>query len=174
MTAARKMKALHDIFGQQDAPEKGASVLSRRDALRTLMGGAAAGAVLASLPFSNDAEAGQPVLDGVQGMREMRHYSEDENTRGIGVFINMQANAPVTGEQIGQWLQAQFAGIDPPVPVQYRVNQSQGTATDITFYVRGVDFTINVGNLQTELREVLAHHRGAWSPETVSLNTQPQ
>ena len=119
---------------------------------------------------ANDAEAGERPS---HMMRDMRHYSEDPTERGIGAFINLQANAPVTGDQIGQWIQAQFDGIEDPVPVDYRVNQSRGTTTDITFYVRGVDYELNIEELQTRLIEILNSHRGAWLPETTAALNQP-
>ena len=111
-------------------------------------------------------------LNAVQGMRDMRRYSEDAATRGIGVFINLQANALMTGQQIGEKLRTAFGSLNPPVPVEYRFNQSRGTATDVTFYVRGVDFTMTVTDIVNKgLTGVLAHHRGAWLPETASLES---
>ena len=116
---------------------------------------------------------GQRGLDAVQGRDDMADYSRDPSRRGIGAFINLRANSSVTGDQIGQWIQGQFDGIEDPVPVDYRVNQSRGTATDITFYVRGVDYTLNVAELQTRLIEILNKHRGAWLPETTAALNQP-
>lgn len=168
-------EALNQKFSDKNAVPG----LSRRDLLR---GFAATGIALAiaTTPFASDADAGeaqastltpgQRGLDAVQGRRDMRKYSKLPNTRGIGAFINLQANAPVTGDQIGKWIQAQFAGIENPIPVDYRTNQSRGTTTDITFYVRGYDFTLNIEELQARLREILAHHRDVWPQETASLS----
>lgn len=164
------------------------------DFKKTMAGKAAAAIVAAPLalasfgPAANDAHAGEPQLAATQPnitqeqaiaitekARDMRKYSEDPDTRGIGVFINLQASAPMTGEQIGDYLRDQFADLNPPVPLEYRVNQSRGTATDVTFYVRGFDFTMTVTDIANEgLGSILAHHRGAWRPAQVSLNTQPQ
>ncbi|OSQ47036.1 hypothetical protein TALK_13475 [Thalassospira alkalitolerans] len=152
----------------------------------------AGGIALASLPLDQAAEAGEAKaatsetitneqattpgergLDAVQGRDDMAAYSRDPNSRGIGIFINLQADTTIEqGQDLGDWLKGAFASRD--IPVEYRINQSRGTATDLTFYVKGYDFTVNVGNLKTELSQVLAHHRGAWLPETVALNTQPQ
>lgn len=141
---------------------------------------AAATAIAVGLAFGAvaPAHAGEPQtvtltpgergLDAVQGRRDMRHFSEDTETRGIGVFINLQANAPMTGDQIGEWVKAQFAGVN--VPVEYRFNQSRGTGTDLTFYVRGVHYVHNIDDVPTKLPEVYANHQGAWLPETVALN----
>ncbi len=175
--AEKTMKVFKDTLGEGSQQDKG---LSRRSVLRGLMAGAA-GLTLASLPLGQDAEAGEAKaatpgergLDAVQGRRDMRHYSEDPNSRGIGVFINLQHDATLEqGRDLGDWLKAAFASRG--VPVEYRLNQSRGTATDLTFYVKGVDFAVNVGSLKEELPQMLAHHRGAWLPDTVSLNTQPQ
>ena len=161
-----KMAALRNNFER----ESGGTPLSRRGFLRGFGAAAGVGAFgLASFP-ANDAEAGERPS---HMMRDMRHYSEDPSERGIGAFINLRANSSVTGDQIGEWIQAQFAGIEDPVQVDYRVNQSRGTATDITFYVRGVDYTLNVAELQTHLIEILKSHRGAWLPEATAALNQP-
>lgn len=165
---AKTMRILKNVFEGQNGRDEN---VSRRAVLRGLLA-SGAGVALASLPFGHDAEASE--RNSFDDMRDMRHYSEDSATQGIGVFINMQADAVVTGEQIGENLRRAFAGLNPPVPLEYRVNQSQGTATDITFYVKGYDFTINIADLKTELRQVLAHHRDLWPTAQVSLNTQPQ
>ena len=131
---------------------------------------------------ANDAYAGQAQtttltpgergLDAVQGRRVMRHYSQDAGVQGIGVFINLQADAAGKGELLGNRLVEMLANKNPPVSAEYRINQSRGTATDITFYVRGIDFTVNLGDLRDNLDTVLAHHRGAWLPEqTAGLST---
>lgn len=140
----------------------------------------------ASLPLGNDAEAGEAkaattetITDEqaraiTQKAREMRHYSEDEATKGVGVFINLQKDAPMTGEQIGEHLRMAFGSLKPPISLEYRVNQSQGTATDITFYVQGYDFTMTVTDIaQKGIGSILAHHQDVWS-EQVSLIAQPQ
>lgn len=156
---------------------KDTGAVTRRTALWTILGAGAGLALAGSLPYGNDAQAqdrqAAHAPSAVQMADEMDEFSRDPQTQGIGVFINLQANAPVTGDKIGQWLQRQFATITPPVPVDYRVHQSRGTATDITFYVRGYGFTVNVGDLRAELPQVLAHHRGAWLPEQAALNRQP-
>tara|TARA_R110002110_G_scaffold407057_2_gene627686 strand:- start:768 stop:1391 length:624 start_codon:yes stop_codon:yes gene_type:complete len=164
-------------------------------ALRESFTGKAAAALVAgtalfsaaSLPAANDAHAGepqtatatQPELTDEKArpshmMREMRHYSEKPDTKGIGIYINLQANAAGKGDLLGQRLVQILAAQNPPIPAQYRFNQSLGTATDITFYVKGVGFPVNMGELKTELGGVFAHHRGAWLPGQVSLSTQPQ
>jgi len=136
-------------------------------------------------PAANDAYAGEanaatPAattpgergLDAVQGMRDMRHYSEDPATRGIGVFINLQKDAPEGyGNKIGKKLQEVFATRN--IPVQYRLNQSRGTATDITFYVQGIDFTVNIDDIGANLPTILAHHNDVWLPgKTASLGPE--
>jgi len=73
----------------------------------------------------------------------MSEYSK--NNLGIGIFINLQADAAGKGDLIGQNLQNAFASRG--VPTEYHVNQSRGTSTDITFYVRGVDYSLNVESL---------------------------
>lgn len=170
-------RLLRNIWPLTASAEKSGPDLGRRGALRFLMTGAAAlGA--ATLPGGNEAQAqekqtvgltaGERGLDGVQGIRDMLHYSEEPETKGIGVFINLQANAPMTGEQIGEWVKAQFANVN--VPVEYRFNQSKGTGTDLTFFVRGVDYVHNIDDVPTKLPQVYASHQGAWLPETVALN----
>lgn len=163
--------ALTKEFEQERGSE--AAGITRRGAL---LGGAATVA-FASLPLGKRAEAqsGQVAtapadreLNAVQGMRDMRRYSENKQIQGIGIFINLQADAPMTGEQIGERLRAAFAGLNPPVSAQYRVNQSRGTATDITFYVRGIDFTLGIGEIKGKLGTLLAHHRDVWQPERLS------
>ncbi|MBP5857413.1 hypothetical protein KAJ83_10375 [Marivibrio halodurans] len=170
------MSALQDTFEAEH--KKG---ISRRAMLSGLSAVAGA-AMLASLPGGNDAQAGEAkaaTLESSNGeventfdtRRELRHYSEDSETRGVGVFINLQENAPWTGDEIGKWIKNQFAGVG--VPVEYRVNQSQGTATDITLYAGGYDFTINIAELKHELPRVYAHHQDIWNaPDQVSLNNQ--
>jgi len=153
---------------------------------KTIAGRAAGAAMLGAVALTvvpgpaNDAFAqsngqiatapGARGLDGVQGMDDMAAFSKKPDIRGIGAFINLEAHAPVTGDQVGEWLQGQFAGVNPPVRLEYRVNQSRGSATDITFYVRGFDFKLNVGELETRLHEILAHHRDVWLPETLASN----
>jgi len=165
------LSALRDTFKSQNTDG-----ISRRNALRLGLGGLAATA-LASLPYANKAEAGEANAatpsTPLEYRDEMAKYSRDPKTQGIGVFINLQENATLEqGQELGDWLKNAFASRN--VPVEYRINQSRGTATDLTFYVKGYDFPVNVGNLKTELPKLLAHHQGAWLPEQVSANTQPQ
>lgn len=174
------LTALRDTF-----TAKNTDGISRRDALRLGAGGVAA-AVLSSLPFGRNAEAGEAKAATTETItdeqaraitakaREMRHYSEDPSVQGVGVFINLQENAPADGgEKLGELLKNAFA--KQGVPLDYRVNRSRGTATDITFYVRGVDFTIGLPDLKQRVGTVLSHHQGAWLPGQVSLNDrQPQ
>ncbi|MEQ8287865.1 hypothetical protein [Thalassospira sp.] len=175
------MKVLKNIFGKESQPDNG---MSRRNVLRSMMAGVA-GIALASLPLDQGAEAGEAKAATSETItdeqaraithkrHEMQDYSEDPNSRGIGIFINLQADTTIEqGQDLGDWLKGAFASRD--IPVEYRVNQSRGTATDLTFYVKGYDFTVNVGNLKTELSQVLAHHSDVWSTETLALNTQPQ
>lgn len=139
---------------------------------------------LASLPATtSDAYAAEPQtastpgergLDAVQGRDDMAAYSKNPNIQGIGIFINLQANAAGKGHILGKKLQRGFAGLNPPIQTQYRINQSRGTATDVTFYVRGVDYTFNLAELKANLGTVLARHNGAWLPERVSSASQLQ
>ncbi len=147
--------------------------------VKTARAGALALALASFGPAANDAAAGEvnaatPVvtttpgergLDAVQGRDDMAAYSKDPKVQGIGVFINLREGSSVTGDQIGKWVQNQFAGINPPVSVDYRVNQSRGTATDVTFYVQDFAFTLNVSELQTGLKTILGHHRDVWLSE---------
>lgn len=110
--------------------------------------------------------------NAVYGRDAMDEYSQKSEIQGIGVFINMGKNTPMTGDQLGEWIQRQFAGINPPVPVDYRVNQSRGTATDITFYTRGFPLKLNVGELVEKLPDVLNHHRDQWLPEATTAATE--
>ena len=113
------------------------------------------------------------VANTFDARRELRKYSENPATRGIGVFINLQADAPDGyGDKIGNILKNAFA--KRGILVDYRYNRSRGTATDITFYVHGVDYDVNVDDLKPKLPQILARHQGAWLPDRVSLNTQPQ
>ncbi len=140
---------------------------TRRGALGVLLGGAA----LAALPGGNEAEAAGRTP--VEMMHEMQDYSEDPNHRGVGIFINLQRGTTIEqGEQLGERLKSAFAGRG--VPVEYRINQSKGTATDLTFYVRGYDFTINVADLRGQLGNVLAHHRDVWAPGQATLSSLDQ
>lgn len=142
-------------------------------ALPLVFGGMAANDAIAQDNQVATAVPDAQKYNAVYGSDAMDDYSKDPEIQGIGVFINMQANAPVTGDQIGQWIQRQFASINSPVPVDYRVNQSRGTATDITFYTRGFPLKLNVGELETKLIDVLNHHRDVWLPETASAETSP-
>jgi len=168
VTAVQTMKALHDLFEKPDAPQEGARDITRRQALRGLMA-SAAGLALASLPGGNEADAAEQ--DSFDKRRAMRNYSKDPDRRGIGVFINLQRDAPISGDQIGQWLQKHYAAETPPVAVDYRVNQSRGAATDLTFYVGGHDFIVNVGDLQGKLDTMLAHHRDVWPTGQATLSS---
>lgn len=132
----------------------------------------------ASLP-ANDAQAGEPPrtasapvgaitkeqgLAVVKKMHEMQDYSKDPATKGVGVFINLQAGGtPEDGDKIGGILKNAFAS--KGIPLEYRINQSRGTATDITFYVKGFDFTMALGQLKGSLGKILAHHRDLWPPK---------
>lgn len=132
-------------------------------------------------PAANNAHAGEAnaatITDeqaiGIANMHhEMREYSEDRETKGIGIFINLQANASMEqGEKLAAILQNAFKS--QGVPTEYRINQSQGTATGVTFYVNGYDFMFTAGQLKENLGRVLAHHQDEWSPQQVSLNTEP-
>lgn len=115
----------------------------------------------------SDLTPGERGLVATQGRRDVRQYSENSEVRGIGVFINMQKEAPWTADQIGQWVVAQFGAVN--VPVEYRSNQSQGTATDITFYVRGIPLDpVNIADLRAEIPKIYKHYQGAWLPYTTS------
>lgn len=132
----------------------------------------------ASLPAANDAHAGEPQTASVpkeqsqrpsQMMTEMLEYSEKPDTKGIGVFINLQAGtAENTGRDLGELLKRAFASRN--VPLEYRINQSRGTTTDVTFYVKGLDFTINIDDIKGSLGKVLAHHQDVWPATTASLD----
>lgn len=144
-----------------------------------MLGFAAAGALgvaTAAIPgpannaHAGEAQAATPAANSGLMMRQLRHYSEDADTKGIGVFINFQANAPVTGEQIAHWLRGQLVDGQTAIPFKYRTNQSHGTTTDFTFYVRGDHLTLNIEDLQADIHKVLDHHRGIWLPETASLS----
>ncbi|MBP5856692.1 hypothetical protein KAJ83_06710 [Marivibrio halodurans] len=172
------MSALQDTFEEQS---EGAHDISRRGALRSLALGGVAAFMLASLPGANDAQAGEAKaatpgergLDAVQGMDDMAAYSRDPNKRGIGIFINVQGNAPDDyGDRIGQRLGEIFEG--QGVPTEYRVNRSRGTTTDITFYVNGYNFTINIDDIKGNLGRVYAHYQDEWGPRQVSQNTPSQ
>lgn len=173
-------RTIGDTFEREGGAE--ATELTRRGALRALLGGAAA-AALTSLPLGKEAEAGEAQaatpgergFDAVQGMRDMRRYAKDPNTQGIGVFINLQADAPDGyGDKIGGIIKNAFAA--KGIPADYRYNRSRGTATDLTFYVGDYHFTINVSDLKRDLPKVYAHHQDIWrAPGKLSLNdTQPQ
>ncbi|ODS24764.1 hypothetical protein AB835_01535 [Candidatus Endobugula sertula] len=147
----------------------------------------AAATTIASLTFSDAAQAENPVtaqpvaatqslnagergLDAVQGRHDMEDYSNDTSIRGIGIFINLQGNASFTeGQALGDKLKNAFASRG--VPVEYRINHSRGTATDLTFYVKGVDYKVNVANIQRDLGTILAKHNGAWLVENASLDS---
>lgn len=159
-----------------------------RDTFKNSMLGKAAMAGIVAIPLTlasfgpaaNDAFAGeaqtiatQPEVTGeeraIDKARAMREYSEKPDTKGIGVFINLQADAPEGyGDKIGQRLQEVFATRD--IPLQYRANKSRGTATDITFYVKGYDFTYNIDDIGSSLGKVLAHHGDVWPAKTASLD----
>ena len=131
---------------------------SRREALRALALGGFAAAVLSAFPLGNEADAEENT--GLM-RRELRRYSEDPNTRGIGIFINLQRDGTEEdGERLGNRLREIFAARG--IPVEYRINHSRGTATDLTFYVGGYDFTINVADLASRLGRVYAHHQDIW------------
>ena len=170
---------LKNIWSIGASSEKHEPNLTRRGALRALMGGAAALAFVA-LPGGNVVQAqdrqtaglsaGERGLNAVQGRRDMRLFSEDVEKQGIGVFINLQADAPADGgDTLGEWVQRQFSGVQPPIPVEYRVNRSRGTATDLTFYVRGVGTPLNMAELRARLPEIYNDYKGAWLPETTAL-----
>ena len=140
---------------------------------------------LASLPAANDAHAGEPqtasapqqeitneqAIAITEKRRAMRKFSEDPKTKGIGVFINLQAGAtPADGDQIGGILKNAFAS--KGVSLEYRTNHSLGTATDITFYVKGVPYKMTLGEIKGNLGTVLSHHQGAWLPETAALSPE--
>jgi hypothetical protein len=120
------------------------------------------------------ATAGERGLNAVQGIREMADFSRDPNIQGVGIFINVQGNAPEGyGDQIGKMLQRGFA--KRGVPTDYRVNLSSGTATDIIFYVQGYDFTVGFPDLKREIPRIFAHHSDLWmEPQQVSLNQTPK
>ena len=100
---------------------------------------------------------------------EMDAYSQNPDTKGIGAFINLRKDSSVSGDDIGQWIRNQFAAVG--VPVEYRVNQSRGSATDITLYAGGFDFTVNVAELEKKLPTIYAHHQDVWTPaKTASVN----
>tara|TARA_R110001606_G_scaffold396832_3_gene571758 strand:- start:1617 stop:2120 length:504 start_codon:yes stop_codon:yes gene_type:complete len=146
---------------------------------KTAMAGALALSVaLASFgPAANDAHAGEPQTASVpettqtpvQMADEMDAYSQNPDTKGIGAFINLRKDSSVSGDDIGQWIRNQFAAVG--VPVEYRVNQSRGSATDITLYAGGFDFTVNVAELEKKLPTIYAHHQDVWTPaKTASVN----
>jgi hypothetical protein len=152
-----------------------------------LAGALAVPLMLASLgPAANDAYAGEvkaatteTITDEearaiTEKAREMRHYAKDPDIRGIGVFINLQENAPENyGEKLGDTLKGVFAKYG--IPMEYRVNRSRGTATDLTFYVGEHIVPVRYPDLKSELPRVYAHHKDIWAPKQVSLsNTQPQ
>lgn len=161
-------------------PAKDFDAAKGKPSLRHALSAAVLSAGLLLTPASNAqageahaATAGERGLDGVQGMRDMRHFSEDANTKGIGIFINVQANASAGyGDRIGQALKSGFG--KRGIAADYRINQSRGTATDITFYVQGYDFTVNIDDLRAEIPRIFAHYGDLWKPEQVSLNAQPQ
>lgn len=159
-----------------------------RDTFKNSRMGQAAMAATVAIPLlasfgtaANDTDADEALAgttserNSFDDMRAMRHYSEDPNAQGIGVFINLRKGSTLTGEQIGEQLKAGFAGLNPPLPLQYRVNQSQGTATDITFYVKGYDFTMTVTDVANKgLGNILAHHRDVWLLEQDTPNIRPK
>lgn len=147
---------------------------SRRGVLGALGGLGLGAALLAAFPNAASAE-----IPGSEGQRaidmadEMAEYSRDPGHKGIGIFINLQSNATLEqGQKLGENMKRAFASRG--VPVEYRLNQSQGTATDLTFYVKGIDFTIGLPDLKRELRTVLAHHGDVWPRQTSALSTLDQ
>lgn len=180
------LQGMRDAFVASDNIDSITEPVTRRGALRLLglsFAGASALAVMPSILGGNDAHAGeaqaatatQPEITGEKArpshmMREMRNFSKDPDTKGIGVFINLQADAPEGyGDKIGQRLQEVFVTRD--IPLQYRTNKSRGTATDITFYVKGYDFTYNIDDIGSSLGKVLAHHGDVWPAKTASLDS---
>ncbi|MGB0696271.1 MAG: hypothetical protein ACPGOY_11520 [Rhodospirillaceae bacterium] len=176
------MSALRQTFAGTESKDTASPTeegMTRRGMLEWLGRGAAgatAAAALTSLPFNQDAQAGEPRTAAITDeealaitarRREMRHYSQDPEKRGVGVFINLRKGSSVKGKDIGEWIRNQFAGVN--VPVDYRINQSQGTATNITFYVRDSDYTYNVSSLQDRIHDVYSKYKAAWLPETASL-----
>ncbi|ODS22388.1 hypothetical protein AB835_14470 [Candidatus Endobugula sertula] len=149
----------------------------------------AAATTIASLTFSDAAQAENPVtaqpvaatqslnagergLDGVQGIQDMEEYSRDASIQGVGIFINLQKNPPLTGEQIGEIFRNKFG--EKKVPVQYRYNQSRGTATNITFYIKGVNYTYNISEVIEKFDTLVSRHSGAWTLETAALDDNNQ
>lgn len=158
------MAKLKDIFGKQEGG------ISRRGLLHS----AAATALLAAATvFPGAAMGGTTGQTSLQMRDEMDAYSRDPSHQGIGIFINLQADATLEqGQALGDNMKRVFASRG--VPVEYRLNQSRGTATDLTFYVKGFDFTINVADLKRDLRNVLAHHGDVWPRRTSALTTLDQ
>ncbi len=129
-------------------------------------------------PAANPAHAGEAnaaTVDttasgerAIDKARAMRKYSEDPAIQGVGVFINLQHDlSEDIGNQVGEKLKRAFA--TKGVEMDYRINQSRGTATDLTFYVRGVPYVINIRDVKSNLGQVLATHQGTWLPEKVSM-----
>lgn len=151
------MRKLKDIFGTQES-----GGVSRRGLLRSA---AATALLVAATVFPGSALGETNTFDQ---RTEMLRYSEDPNHKGIGIFINLQADVTLEeGRKLGENLKSAFASRG--VPVEYRLNQSRGTATDFTFYVNGEGFEIGLPDLKRELRNVLAHHGDAWPPQTSAL-----
>ena len=160
-----RMTDLKDTF----KTEKGEGY-SRRGLLR-LGGLTAAAAMFAALPGGGGAEASEQ--NSLEMRDEMDAYSLDPSHQGIGLFINLQAGATLEqGQKLGDNMKRAFASRG--VPVEYRLNQSRGTATDLTFYVKGVDFTIGLPDLKRDLRNVLAHHGDVWPRRTSALTKLDQ
>jgi len=170
-----KMKDLSNKFGSE--AREG---YSRRGALkwlgRNFAGAGVAATMLTALPMGSAAHAGEAQAATLQTPIEMRdsmdEYSENPEIRGVGVYINLRKGSSISGEQIGEWVRNEL-GVKN-VPVEYRFNQSRGTATDVTLYVRGVAFTVPMPRLPAKLPEIHKHYRDVWLlPETAALDTQP-
>lgn len=141
-----------------------------------MLGGGAAALGLALLtPFGRSAHAGEASAaalsrnDGVEGLRAMHDYSVENEA--IGVFINLRANSDITGAQLGDAIIDFFGRHEPPIAADYRVNQSRGNQTEVTFYVGGNPYTYGANDLQpSQLATVTDRFRGYQSGvQTLSM-----
>jgi hypothetical protein len=159
------MSALRDTFEDQREGVSRRKVLGGLSAL-------AGAAMFAAVPGANDAQAGEAkasaiALTPLEMRDEMADFARAPNPKGIGVFINLQADAPMTGDEIGEWIQKQFDPVD--VRVAYHFIQSKGTATDITFYIPDstseenvIPIKVNVSEINARLPEIYQHYRDHW------------
>ena len=118
-------------------------------------------------PTTISASTNAKELDGVYGMRAMRKYSEDPAEQGIGIFANLEANPPMTGSAACAAVKNLLAQQNIPAESKCRFNQSQGTLTEFTIYIRGVPHEYSINNLIENAPKITADNKNAWLDQRV-------